>query len=591
MTVNESNQLSKKEKGKLKKLKGRASSPGTNSPGITNIEDALELRSLLKKSNSDDTFGPSVHHVQYDPSKSQDPHNWKQTEGSDHRHLIQSLLLGFWQSGNNGQDNNNNKNKKRKSTRDNDVCIPSWCRLHNGALVENISVIEFSISASGDDATLLMPSHRLRFNKTNESATDKSSIYQDDEEQCILAKLVSEKGFKGKRALPMSCKLFQGDRPRHITDLLMYLEPKPKSNKKSKTKLKAEEGPDVDNEDQYIDIFEMLESLTMTTQRMRKEGYPMKCNPESDHKYVSTYLKRDQKAQDPNPASTPIIFAIDCEMVRTSEGPEGIELARVTLLQFCPTIAEPEKYVVVLDELVKPTNQITDYLTKWSGITASMMEGATTRLEHVQAKLLSIICEDDILIGQSTENDLKACRLIHMKVIDTAILFQSEGGRKHSLKHLSAVLLKKKIQNDQSNGHCSEEDAAAALLLAVRRARLGDGFQIHGKIGKKNIFGVISNMRRKPNEVQPSYLRYNRGPIVCLGPNDWIQEHVGSQCLVNALQCDNISSSATKAIASYLRPSGRRASILWSRLSIDSSDPDGKTANDKIDHVIVSEWS
>jgi hypothetical protein len=97
-------------------------------------------------------------------------------------------------------------------------------------------------------------------------------------------------------------------------------------------------------------------------------------------------------------------------------------------------------------------------------------------------------------------------------------------------------------------------------------------------------------MRRKELEDQPSFIRYNRGPIVSLGPSAWIQEHVGNQCLVNALQCDDIFSSAVKAIPSYIRQSGRRASIIWSKLLIDGLNTDAEKANEKIDQLLVSEF-
>jgi len=305
------------------------------------------------------------------------------------------------------------------------------------------------------------------------------------------------------------------------------------------------------------------------------------CDSNQPPSYVSTCLPRNELPQ----GSSPKIYAIDCEMVRTTE---RFELARISLLQLCPTMEEPEKYKVVLDVLVKPKNNVLDYVTKYSGITASMLENVSTTLEEVQASLLAIIYKNDIIIGQSLENDLKALRIVHMNVIDTAVLFRSDGGRKHSLKHLSAVLLQKKIQDDPLLGHCSEEDAAAALLLAVRRGRLGDGFKVHERGGRKNLFSVITRMRREPEEKQSGFLKANRGPLVCIGPNEWIRDHVASQSIVNALQCEDIASSAVNAVTSYLRPGGRRASLLWSKLSIDRAEIDADAANAKVDAVIVS---
>ena len=574
--------LSKKEKGRLKKLKGRA----TSAQGITNFEDALELRSLLAKMKYNSTldasensdYGPSILHVQHDSCKFQDPLNWKQTEGSDHRHLIQSILFGKNET---DQKDQSKKNKKR-SREDSNISIPSWARPHNTALAENITVIEFSISSGFEDgfcASHLMPSYRMRRDKVfsdDEQNTSEAPIHQKDEKEYILTKLVAE-----KRALPMRCRLFQGDRPRHATDILMYTEPTDVHKRRRTTLNTVQKNSFETTHDLYNDTLARLKPLVLSAREMENENYPLMQSLKSDNNYVSTHISETQEL--PNKSTG--VYSIDCEMVQTSE---DRELARITLLKFCPTIAEPEKYEVVLDELVKPRNPIKDYLTQYSGIVPSMMEGVITSLEDIQTRLLSLICEGDILVGQSLENDLKVCRIVHMNVIDTAVLFRKKGGRKHSLKHLSAVLLKMHIQNNGTNGHCSEEDAAAALLLAIRRARLGDGFQIHERAKRKSIFSQISNSRKQNDDDQPCYLRYNRGPIVCIGPYDWIKQNVASHVLVNALECENIASSAVKAIASYIRPTGRRASLLWSRLSVHGDLMNEKTANDKIDAVIVS---
>ena len=45
---------------------------------------------------------------------------------------------------------------------------------------------------------------------------------------------------------------------------------------------------------------------------------------------------------------------------------------------------------VVYDTYVKPPNEITDYLTKFSGITPELMENCTTTLEDVQRKFLGV---------------------------------------------------------------------------------------------------------------------------------------------------------------------------------------------------------
>uniref|UniRef100_A0A0M3ICX6 Exonuclease domain-containing protein n=1 Tax=Ascaris lumbricoides TaxID=6252 RepID=A0A0M3ICX6_ASCLU len=72
------------------------------------------------------------------------------------------------------------------------------------------------------------------------------------------------------------------------------------------------------------------------------------------------------------------IFAIDCEMCVTKAGSR--ELTRITLVD--------EECNVVIDTLVKPYDEIVDYVTKFSGITKQMLDPIDVRLEHVQVCII-----------------------------------------------------------------------------------------------------------------------------------------------------------------------------------------------------------
>lgn len=96
------------------------------------------------------------------------------------------------------------------------------------------------------------------------------------------------------------------------------------------------------------------------------------------------------------------MFALDCEMCRTETG--ELELTRISIVN--------ENLQVIYDTLVKPWNKITDYLTRYSGITQKMLEPVTTRLSDVQKKVQEILPPDSILVGQSLNCDLHAMQVL-----------------------------------------------------------------------------------------------------------------------------------------------------------------------------------
>lgn len=161
--------------------------------------------------------------------------------------------------------------------------------------------------------------------------------------------------------------------------------------------------------------------------------------------------------------SFPPLYAIDCEMCYTSV---GLELTRLTVIDsHCRTL---------LDTLVVPTNPITNYNTQYSGITAAMLATCTTTLQQARHRLLSILPASAILVGHSAENDLRASRIYHRRVIDTALLFPHPRGPPHksSLRYLVQRWLNREIQGG-GGGHDSVEDAWAAMELVCEKVRRG----------------------------------------------------------------------------------------------------------------------
>ena len=212
-----------------------------------------------------------------------------------------------------------------------------------------------------------------------------------------------------------------------------------------------------------------------------------------------------------------------------------------------------------------------------------MLENVDIRIEQIQVRLLSMIDQNDIIVGHSLENDLRALRLVHKKIVDTSVIFRGINGRKFSLRHLSNVLLNKKIQQGcGSSGHCSTEDAEASLVLALRRARRGDTFRLKENTNRQNILSVFQKLNResKRSNDAESFVERNDGPCVCIGPNnDWIVNYAQTaDGAHHVLSCDSITDTMSMAVPSWLSSdkSSKRAGLLWAHLRCENKSPDDK---------------
>ncbi|KAJ6262688.1 hypothetical protein Dda_1244 [Drechslerella dactyloides] len=195
---------------------------------------------------------------------------------------------------------------------------------------------------------------------------------------------------------------------------------------------------------------------------------------------------------------------LDCEMAYTTE---GFEIIRLTATRF-PT------YETIIDVLVQPFGEVLDLNTRFSGVTpeqwdaapfykvgaqtASPAEKPTDKPTDLQKVLNPMYARDllfeyidasTILIGHSLENDLKCMRIIHPRVVDTAILYPRRNmPARYSLKWLVKNHLGRYIQaTDTGKGHDSKEDANEAGNL-VRKKLMSDVRS--GKVGMDGIWAV-----------------------------------------------------------------------------------------------------
>lgn len=466
----------------------------------------------------------------------------------------------------NDHHNNNNDNHSSRNNTASQNSVASWVSIHNPVLIEHVAVLELHVEDASQLETIKDilakiaagagkdddPSHSTRRNL--HVCTTPTKWFPDK----LHVKSPSQTLLYGPQNKPPKLNAPVAS----VQDLFVKLLPlvihKEEWASEGFPLRRTDNDYNTDNHGSNHSFSNAAKfhrclpsDITKTQAKQMIESYLVKCSNDqsSSTGTLSSYVENRHLPamyQQQNNHRCPSIFAIDCEMIRTTA---GLELARVTLIQVTAIVHDMDLATqVVLDEIVRPQNDVLDYLTDYSGITAELLERSTLELEQVQASLLSIVSPHDIVIGHSIENDLKALRWIHERVIDTALLFRREGARfKYSLRHLTAALLKRPIQRaDQP--HCSQEDATASLHLAVRRAVEGPSFAIWDK-RQSNRLAAISQ----------------ESTVVCVGPSTWLQEHVvaGQPNAIHALTCESIHDPNSKAVSAWLTGKSRRARVVW----------------------------
>lgn len=218
--------------------------------------------------------------------------------------------------------------------------------------------------------------------------------------------------------------------------------------------------------------------LLLSALQMVDEGYPLPLRGELEKKYKHyTFTKSEYTKVTPNSP----LYGVDCEMCRTSLGIN--ELTRISIVN--------EELQTVYESLVRPTNRIVDYLTKYSGITAEMMMNVTKHLQQVQNDVQNLLPADAILVGQSLNADLHAMQMMHPYVIDTSVIFNLTGERRRKTK--LQVLAKKflgEIIQVNLDGHDSVEDSLASIKLTKLKLENGLDFGdavLQGKTQRQEI--------------------------------------------------------------------------------------------------------
>jgi RNA exonuclease 1 len=208
------------------------------------------------------------------------------------------------------------------------------------------------------------------------------------------------------------------------------------------------------------------------------------------------------------------VLSVDCEFCKTVDGEFAV--TRVSIVDWDGT--------TVMDELVKPDKPIADYLTTYSGITKEKLESVTTTLSDIQKRLLDTITPRTVLMGHSLESDLKALKMTHPFIVDTALIFPHPRGppQKQALRFLVKRYLGREIQNHGLKGHNSIEDAVAVLDLVKQKCERGPLWGSTGGTSEP----VFKRLKRTPKHSNGNgdgeAVEYRKGAII-----DWGNPSIG----------------------------------------------------------------
>ncbi|KAI5481748.1 RNA exonuclease 1 [Pseudohyphozyma bogoriensis] len=164
-------------------------------------------------------------------------------------------------------------------------------------------------------------------------------------------------------------------------------------------------------------------------------------------------LKSVKSATTPKPE----VIALDCELIYTTA---GMALAQLTVVG--------HDGAVLLDEDVRVNGHPLDLNTRFSGVKEEDLGKAVLDCAGVREALGRFMDEKTIIVGHGLENDLKALRLVHPTIIDTAILFPHSRGPpfRNALRNLTRDYLGQFIQDSgAAAGHSAVVDSRAALEL------------------------------------------------------------------------------------------------------------------------------
>jgi len=187
-------------------------------------------------------------------------------------------------------------------------------------------------------------------------------------------------------------------------------------------------------------------------------------------KTSSSGKSKELRLQLPTNMKEPTKFiGLDCEMVGALKAGSFNLLARVSIVN--------SHGHVLLDKYVRPSVDVTDYRTEFSGVTAEQLLERGQPLRQVQAEVATLL-KGRVVVGHDLHQDFKVLFLQHPKkdMRDTSLYppfrkFAAGSGQRSktpALRVLSEKLLGIQIQAGE---HDSVQDAQVAMKLFMTHRR------------------------------------------------------------------------------------------------------------------------
>ncbi|KAH0494734.1 hypothetical protein TgHK011_008325 [Trichoderma gracile] len=244
-------------------------------------------------------------------------------------------------------------------------------------------------------------------------------------------------------------------------------------------------------------IFTKLAALCHSVESLVDEGYTMDLEkgPATKPKKPRPSLADFRQT----PMRLPTVtkrraVVLDCEMAEAADGSD--ELISLCAIDFLTG----EKLV---DSMVSPSRRIKDWRTNIHGIDSSTIERAVSNQKALHGwvaardELWKHIDDRTILIGQALCFDLEALRLVHTRVVDSAMLaaeavFKNRAGKKRpgrrwGLQELCKTFLQIEIRSSGAT-HDNLEDVLAAREVVLQALLRPVGFQAWADEARKDFW-------------------------------------------------------------------------------------------------------